>query len=469
MKKKHLPVLKEVVISDLGAEGNAIARVNDQVLFVPYVMPGDVVDVQLTRKRSRYMEGYVVHMHKPSPDRLSAFCEHFGHCGGCSWQHIPYDRQLLFKQKQVVDQLTRIGHLTLPSIQPILGSPEETYYRNKLEYAFSDSRWMTAEEIRSGEKFPDRNALGFHVPGKFDRVIDIHKCFLQPEPSNRIRTLVREYAAAHHLSFYNYRNQTGYLRNLIIRNSLAGEVMVLLSFHYEDQEARVALLSWLLEQVPGITSLQYAINTKQNDSLYDLDFICFHGRNHILEKMEDLTFRIGPKSFFQTNTHQVYRLYSVVRQWAEPDGGELVYDLYSGTGTIALFLAKKARKVIGIESVPEAVEDAKQNAAFNGIGNVEFVTGDILEKMNGSFFRDYGIPNLIVLDPPRAGIHQDIAHRLLQVETRCIIYVSCNPATQARDLSVLSKNYDITAVQPVDMFPHTHHVENVVKLIRKPR
>ena len=469
MRKRKLPLLKDVDITGIGAEGKAIARVDDMVLFVPLVMPGDVVDVQVTRKRSRYMEGVVTRIVKPSAQRTNPFCRHFGICGGCRWQHMPYPMQLEHKQKQVSDQLSRIGKLTLPPVSPIIGSEKQTEYRNKLEFTFSDKRWITADEIGDGGEIINRNALGFHLPGRFDRVIDIAHCHLQPEPSNQIRNLVREYALENKLSFYSRGTNTGFLRNLIIRNTLQGEVMVIVVFGYEDKRNREALLDHLLQQVPSIASLQYAVNTKLNDTLFDQEIVVYHGSDHLTETMGNLRFRVGPKSFYQTNSRQVHALYQLVSRWANPAGHETVYDLYTGTGTIALFLAKQAGKVIGIESVPEAVDDAVFNASLNHITNVTFLTGDIKEVLDDSFTGRFGRPDVVVLDPPRAGMHSQVAGRLPQMGAGKIIYVSCNPATQARDLTLLADHYTVTAVQPIDMFPHTQHVENVVMMIRKNR
>lgn len=464
MKKKDKIVLYNVEIEAVAAEGNALARVDGKVLFVPQCVPGDVVDVRLTRKRSGYMEGIVVNMVKPSPIRLEPFCEHYGTCGGCKWQPLPYDKQLEFKQQQVIDQLTRIGHLQLPEITPILGSEKTRYYRNKLEFTFSNRRWILSGEDAESLSPTEKLGLGFHISGFFDKVLDIKQCHLQAEPSNAIRLFIREYAIANGLEFFDLREQTGFLRNMVIRTSSTGEVMLIIVFAYEDIEARKALLDAVQAKFPEITSLHYVINGKRNDSIGDLEAIHYSGADSIYEQMEGIKFRISPKSFYQTNSEQAYRLYSVVREFAELKGDEIVYDLYTGTGTIGLFLSGKAKKVVGIEYVKEAIDDAKINAQNNGITNSFFYAGDMKDMLTGEFIKQNGKPDLVVLDPPRAGIHQDVAKVLLEAAPPKMVYVSCNPASQARDLAILSEKYEITKVRPVDMFPHTHHVENVVAL-----
>ncbi len=468
MSRKNKDILLEnVEIEAVAAEGKALAKVDGQVLFVEFAVPGDIVDVRVTRKRKNYMEGWIQRIVKPSPQRLEPFCEHFGVCGGCKWQPLPYSMQLQAKGQQVYDQLVRIGHLELPSISPVLPSERTERYRNKLEFTFSSRRWLLTGENPDEISPSDRVGLGFHVGKFFDKVLDIHECHLQPEPSNAIRLFIRQYAIAHGLEFFNIREQTGFLRNLVIRVADSGDVMVILSFYHEDKNARTALLDALVAEFPQITSLYYVINGKANDSLGDQECILYKGEEAIYETMEGLRFKIGPKSFYQTNSRQAYRLYSVVREFAGLSGDEVVYDLYTGTGTIAQFVSAKASKVIGIEYVPEAIEDARVNAAANGITNCEFFAGDMKDILTKDFIAAHGSPDVIILDPPRAGIHPDVAKVLLEAKAPKIVYVSCNPASQARDLAILSPAYSITAVQPVDMFPHTQHIENVVQLLRK--
>jgi 23S rRNA (uracil1939-C5)-methyltransferase len=462
--KRKLPFFEKVEIKDVGAEGKAIARIDDMVTFVSMVAPGDIVDLQVTRKRKRFAEARVTHFHKLSEIRVQPACEHFGVCGGCKWQHLPYSEQIKYKEKQVVDALTRIGKLELPEINPILGSGEVYFYRNKLEFTFSNRRWYTREELDSAGDFKNWNSLGFHVPGMFDKVVNINKCWLQTEPSNEIRNFLRKYAEEHELQFYDTRDSGGFLRNLIIRTSTTGEVMVILVFFREEEVNRIALLTELGNEFPGITSLMYTINTKGNDTLYDQEIIVFKGRDHIIEVMEDLKFRIGPKSFFQTNTLQSLELYKIARSFAGLTGEELVYDLYTGTGTIANFVAGNAKKVIGIESVPEAIQDAWVNSKINGISNVDFFSGDIKDLLSSEFMDIHGRPDVVITDPPRVGMHESVVYTLMAAAPKRIVYVSCNPATQARDLEILSGLYKVAKVQAVDMFPHTHHVENVVML-----
>jgi 23S rRNA (uracil1939-C5)-methyltransferase len=467
MKKKKLPVLENVPITGIAAEGKAIAKYNDLVVFVPFAVPGDVVDIQLTRKKQSFAEGKVVCFHALSPQRTAAFCEHFGVCGGCKWQILPYDEQLRYKQQQVTDQLTRIGKIALPEISPIMGSRKTVFYRNKLEYTFSDSRWMTDGEIHSDQPPTDRNALGFHIPGMFDKVLDIRKCWLQEDLSNRIRNEVKAFALTHQLAFFNLKNQGGLLRNIIIRTSTTGEVMLIVVFYEDDLEKQTALLSHIAGRFPEITSLLYILNQKANDTITDQEVHVFRGNDFILEEMEGLKFKIGPKSFYQTNSEQAYHLYSVVRDFAGLTGVEHVYDLYTGTGTIANFIARQARQVTGIEYVPEAIEDAKVNSALNGITNTRFFAGDMKDLLNASFIEAHGRPDVIVTDPPRCGMHDDVSEAILLAAPQRIVYVSCNPATQARDLNLLDRAYGVSAVQPVDMFPHTQHVENVALLEKR--
>ena len=464
MKRKDKIVLQNIEIEAVAAEGNALAHVDGKVLFVPQCIPGDIVDVRLTKKRSGFMEGIVVNMVKPSDLRVEPFCEHYGVCGGCKWQSLPYNLQLEYKQQQVVDQLTRIGHLELPEITPILGSQEIKYYRNKLEFTFSNRRWLLTGEDPEQVTGAERLGLGFHISGFFDKVLDIKQCHLQAEPSNEIRNFIKAYAIENNLTFFDLREQTGYLRNMIVRTASNGDVMLIVVFAYEDTQARTALLDAVKSKFPQISSLHYVINGKRNDSISDLDCIKYYGDDCIYDTMEDIKFRIGPKSFYQTNSKQAYRLYSVVRDFANLKGNEVLYDLYTGTGTIGLFLSSKAKKVVGIEYVKEAIDDAKINAENNGITNSFFYAGDMKDMLTGKFIEENGQPDIVVVDPPRAGIHADVAKVLLEAAPKRMVYVSCNPASQARGLAILSEKYRITAVRPVDMFPHTHHVENVVAL-----
>ena len=465
-RKKSLPVLEKVRITDIGAEGNAVARVDNIVVFVPMLIPGDVVDIQVIKKKKKYLEGKVIRFHEYSTDRIKPLCSHFGICGGCKWQHLPYHLQLYYKEKQVKDTLTRIGKVNLPDIQPIKGSSDIFLYRNKLEYTFSDKRWLTHDEVHSDNEFAKQDALGFHIPGLFDKVLNIKECFLQPEPSNLIRNAVREYAHKDRLLFFNLREQSGFLRNLVIRNSLEGKVMVIVVFFFEDKKRREGLLNHILLKFPQITSLMYVINSKRNDSLADQDPILYAGDDHLIEEMDGLKFRIGPKSFYQTNTKQALELYRITKDFAELTGNETVYDLYTGTGTIANFIAGSARKVIGIEYVEDAVKDAIINSGLNNIKNTIFVTGDIRSVLNGQFIIAYGNPDIIITDPPRAGMHGEVIEDILSAAPEKIVYISCNPSTQARDIILMSEKYIVTKVQPVDMFPHTHHVENVILLKR---
>lgn len=466
-KRKELPLLENVTITDVAAEGKAIAKVNDLVVFVPYVVPGDVVDLQVRRKKNHYAEAEVVKFHQYSPVRAVPFCEHYGVCGGCKWQVLPYEEQLKYKQKQVTDNLTRIGKIDLPETSPILGSEKTKFYRNKLEFTFSNKRWLTEEEIKQDVVYEQMNAVGFHIPNAFDKVLAIEKCWLQDDISNRIRNAVRDYAYAHNYSFINLRSQEGMLRNMIIRTSTTGELMVILISKIEQDEELVLfkeLLQYVADTFPEITSLLYIINNKCNDTITDLDVYLFKGKDHIFEEMEGLRFKIGPKSFYQTNSDQAYNLYKIARDFASLTGEELVYDLYTGTGTIANFISRQARQVIGIEYVPEAIEDAKVNAEINGINNTLFFAGDMKDILTQDFINQYGRPDVIITDPPRAGMHADVIDTILFARPKRIVYVSCNPATQARDLQMLDEHYKVKAVQPVDMFPHTHHVENVVLL-----
>lgn len=467
MARGKKPLLENIEIQKIAAEGKSIAYVDDKVLFVPNTVPGDIVDVQVTRKRKSFMEGFVVSIRKHSDLRVEPFCPHFGICGGCKWQNLPYEKQIEFKQQEITDNLQRIGKVELQNIYPIIGSAQTQYYRNKLEFTFSDKRFLTREEIGREDEIARSPAAGFHVPGFFDKVVDIDTCFLQGAPSNEIRNFIKAYALEHELSFFNLREQHGFLRTLIVRTASTGEVMVILALGCEDETEREALLDALIVKFPQITSLMYVVNEKQNDTLTDQEIICYHGRDHIFEEMEGLRFKIGPKSFYQTNSEQAYNLYSKTRELAGLTGRETVYDLYTGTGTIANFIARQAGKVIGIEYVPEAIEDAKVNSEINGIGNTLFYAGDMKDVLNADFIARHGHPEVIITDPPRAGMHPDVVQTILNAAPERIVYVSCNSATQARDLQLMDAAYRVMAVQPVDMFPHTHHVENIVLLEKR--
>ena len=461
-------VFSNLEVIDAGAKGKTIAKAPDgKVVFLPNAVPGDIVDVQTFKQRTGYYEGKATVFHKLSDKRSEPACEHFGTCGGCKWQHMDYSHQLFYKEKEVVNNLTRIGHLELPEITPILGSKEQYFYRNKMEFSFSDSRWLTVEEIASTEDLGDRNALGFHIPGMWDKILDVKKCWLQGDPSNAVRNAVKNFAIEHKIPFFNTRQQTGVLRTLIIRNTSIGELMIVIQFFKEDTENRIALLEHLKTTFPEITSLQYIINSKANDTIYDQDVICYHGRDHIFEEMEGLRFKINAKSFYQTNSDQAFNLYKITRDFAGLTGEELVYDLYTGTGTIAQFVAKSALKVIGVESVPDAISAAKENAILNNIGNVEFFVGDMKTVFNTQFIETHGQPDVIITDPPRDGMHKDVVAQILNITPEKIVYVSCNSATQARDLALLDEVYKISKTQAVDMFPQTHHVENVVLLEKR--
>jgi 23S rRNA (uracil1939-C5)-methyltransferase len=463
-RTKKKPLIEKLLIDNIAAEGKSIGHFEGMVVFVPNCVPGDMVDVQIIRKRKRFMEGYPVHFHAYSANRSEPFCQHFGLCGGCKWQHLPYEEQLKFKHQQVADTLERIGKVSVDQVLPIKASEKQLYYRNKLEFTFSRNRWLTNDEIQSGDLSIERRGLGFHIPGKFDKVLDIQTCYLQPEPSNLIRTFVREYALNNDLAFFDIVHQEGLLRNLIIRNNLAGEVMVIFSFFRNEHEVIAKLLETMALKFPQITSLMYVINPKANDTINDLDIVLFKGNDHLIEKLEGLFFRISPKSFFQTNTEQAHKLYSVALDFAELSGQEIVYDLYTGTGTIALFMAQKCLKIIGLEFVPEAIADARINAELNNIGNASFFAGDIRELLSESFIASNGHPDVIITDPPRTGMHPDVIQAIIAARPDRIVYVSCNPATQARDIALLSSHYHVLKSQPVDMFPFTHHVENVALL-----
>jgi 23S rRNA (uracil1939-C5)-methyltransferase len=457
-----------IEVIDAGAKGKTVAKAPDgKVIFLANAVPGDVVDVLAFKKRRAYYEGKATVFHKLSDKRTDPACQHFGTCGGCKWQHMGYNHQLFYKQKEVENNLVRIGHLELPEINPIKGSEKKYFYRNKMEFSFSDSRWLTQEEINSEEDLGDKNALGFHIPGMWDKILDIKKCHLQADPSNAIRNATKEFSVENNLEFFNTRNQTGLLRTLMIRTSSLGEIMVLIQFYKEDKAKRELLLNFLSKEFPEITSLLYVVNQKANDTIYDQDIICFTGRDHIFEEMEGLKFKINAKSFYQTNSEQAFELYKITREFAGLSGKELVFDLYTGTGTIAQFIAKDCKKVIGIESVPEAILAAEENAQLNKIDNVEFYVGDMKTAFNDLFLKTHGKPDVIITDPPRDGMHKDVVKQLIKIGSERIVYVSCNSATQARDLELLNEMYKVMKVQPVDMFPQTHHVENVVLLKKR--
>lgn len=461
-------IFENIEVLDAGAKGVSVAKAPDgKVIFIPNVVPGDVVDVQTMKKRKAYYEGKATQIHSFSEHRIDAICQHFGVCGGCKWQNMKYSQQLFYKNQEVYNNLKRIGKIELPEFEAILGSEKQFFYRNKMEFGFSDSRWMTNEEIQSGVEYDNKNALGFHIPRMWDKILDIEKCHLQEDPSNAIRNEVRAFANANNLPFFNPRNHEGLLRTLMIRTASTGEIMVLIQFFEDDKTNRELLLNHLATTFPEITSLLYVINSKPNDTIYDQDVKLFKGREYILEEMEGLHFSINAKSFYQTNSDQAYELYKITRDFAGLTGNELVYDLYTGTGTIAQFVAKKAKKVVGVEAVPEAILDAKANAERNKIINCEFFVGDMKNVFNDEFIAQHGHPDVIITDPPRDGMHKDVVAQLLKIAPKKIVYVSCNSATQARDLALMDEQYKVTRVRPVDMFPQTHHVENVVLLEKR--
>ncbi|MBB1150711.1 MULTISPECIES: 23S rRNA (uracil(1939)-C(5))-methyltransferase RlmD [unclassified Myroides] len=467
MKRKRTEriVFENVEVLDAGAKGVSVAKAPDgKVIFIPNVVPGDIVDIQTVKKRKAYYEGIAIKIHHFSKNRIEPVCQHFGACGGCKWQNMSYEQQLFYKNQEVQNNLKRIGKIELPEFEPILGSEKTLFYRNKMEFSFSNARWLTPEEIASGDEIGKENALGFHIPKMWDKILDIQKCHLQQDPSNAIRNEIREFANANQLSFFNPREQEGLLRTLMIRTSSIGEIMVMIQFFHDNKKERELLLDHLAEKFPAITSLQYVINGKANDTIYDQDVVLYKGRDYILEEMEGLKFSINAKSFYQTNSDQAYELYKITRDYAELTGNELVFDLYTGTGTIAQFVSKKAKKVVGVEAVPEAIADAKINAERNGITNCDFFVGDMKNVFNDEFIATHGHPDVIITDPPRDGMHKDVVEMLLKVAPKRIVYVSCNSATQARDLALLDAKYKVTKVRPVDMFPQTHHVENVVQL-----
>ncbi len=467
MGRKKKTTVQDITIESYAAEGKSIAHLEDgKVLFVPNAIPGDVVDVLVLKNKKSYAEGIVLKLVQPSPLRVEPFCRHFGVCGGCKWQMLPYEQQLQYKQQQVADQLKRIGHVELPVIQPILGSPLQTNYRNKLEFTFCTHRYRTQEELQAaeGEILAPEPALGFHAPGLFDKVVPIYQCYLQPEPTNTLLKVLREYTEQHQLPYYDHRMHTGWLRNVMLRVARTGEVLVNLVVKTEKKKEREALLEHIWENVPGITSLHYTINPKVNDTVHDLDVQLYKGKGYIEETLEDYRFIISPKSFFQTNTYQAEALYRVTREFAGLTGNEVLYDLYCGTGSIGIFCSKGAKKVIGIEVVEDAIEDAKKNAALNGLEHCLYYAGDVADICTDDFFAEHGRPDVIITDPPRAGMHEKLVQQLLKMRAPKIVYVSCNPATQARDLQLLCTDYKVTRLQPVDMFPHTHHIENVALL-----
>lgn len=466
-KRKKLPLLEQLEIVDAGAGGKAVTRHKEMVVFVSEAVPGDVVDVQLTRKKRQYLEGRPVFFHKYSDKRVAPACLHFGICGGCRWQNMAYNEQLFYKQKQVVDQFQRIAKVELPTINDILSAPHTLYYRNKVEYTFSHRRWFTAEEIEGQAELSPEPALGLHIPGRFDKVIDLKTCLLQPDPSDSIRLAIRNFSIENNYSFFNLYKQEGFLRTLLIRTASTGDVMVVPVFFYDDQALREALLDYLHQQFPEITSLMYIINPKKNDTITDLDVHLYKGKPYIMEQMGELVFKVGPKSFYQINSEQAHNLYQITKDFAQLTGQEVVYDLYTGTGTIACFVADKAKRVVGIEYVPEAIEDAKRNATLNKIDNTAFFAGDMKNVLSQPFIKEQGHPDVLILDPPRAGVHQDVIDAMLFAAPKRIVYVSCNPATQARDVALLNDAYRVVKIQPIDMFPHTHHVENVVLLERR--
>lgn len=467
-RKSRKQVFENVEVIDAGAKGKTIAKAPDgKVIFLPNAVPGDVVDVQTFKKRKAYYEGKATVFHKLSDKRTTPACEHFGTCGGCKWQDMAYEHQLFYKQKEVTNNLTRIGHIELPEVTPIFGAKDQYFYRNKMEFSFSDSRWLTLEEVQSDEDLGDRNALGFHIPGMWDKILDVKKCHLQADPSNAIRNAVKAFALENELEFFNTRNQTGLLRTMMIRTSSTGDIMVMIQFFKEDKEKRELILDYLGETFPEITSLQYVINGKANDTIYDQEVICYKGADHIFEEMEGLKFKINAKSFYQTNSVQAYELYKITREFAGLTGSELVYDLYTGTGTIAQFVAKQAKKVVGVEAVPDAITAAKENAQFNNINNVEFFVGDMKNVFNAEFIAAHGTPDIIITDPPRDGMHKDVVEQILNIAPAKVVYVSCNSATQARDLALMDAQYKVVKTQAVDMFPQTFHVENVVLLEKR--
>jgi 23S rRNA (uracil1939-C5)-methyltransferase len=466
-KRKKTVILENVLVEDYAAEGKSLARVEGKVVFIENVVPGDVVDVQLFKNKKDWAEGFPLRFNSYSKDRVNPFCAHFGVCGGCQWQMLPYEKQLSYKQKQVAEALKRIGRVQVPEMLPIIGAEQTRHYRNKMEYTFSNKKYLPLEEMKAGAS-GEKDVAGFHAKGVFDKVVEIHICYLQDEPTNQLRNALRDFAVANHFSFYDIRTHQGWLRNMQIRLATTGELMVNIIFGYEDEANRKVLLDYVLQQFPQITTLLYTINTKWNDSMYDLKPQVYYGKGYIIEKLEDFQFKISPKSFFQTNSRQGEKLYQVTRDFAELKGTETVYDLYCGTGSIGIFVSRQAKKIIGVETVAEAVEDAKENAALNKLDQASFFAGDVIDICDDAFFKKNGRPDVIITDPPRAGMHAKLVQKLLDMEAPLIVYVSCNPATQARDLALLDEKYAVHKIQPVDMFPHTHHIENVVQLKLRP-
>jgi 23S rRNA (uracil1939-C5)-methyltransferase len=463
-RNKELPILENIEIVDVGTEGRSVARVDNMVVFTQHVVPGDIVDIRVTRKKSNFMEGNVIKIHKFSDMRAEPACEHYGVCGGCKWQNLPYEQQLVYKRRHVKNVLKRIGHLEIPRVAPIIGSEDIYYYRNKMEYSFCNNRWITDEEMKSGVEIMDRRAAGFNIQGRFDRVLDVKKCHLQAEPTNLIRETIKKYCIDNNIAFFDLVKQDGYIRSVYVRNSTLGELMVIIVVNYDHKETIDGLCNHLLSKVPEITSLNYCINSKQNSTISDLEVITFSGKNHMMEEMEYLKYKISPKSFYQTNSKQAYNLYKATRECAGLTGNEVVYDLYTGTGTIANFVAKMAKKVVGIEYVEDAIVDAKHNAELNGLTNTLFFAGDMKDILTADFVIQHGKPDVIITDPPRSGMHFEVVKTIVDIAPEKVVYVSCNPATQARDLQVMAEKYDIVRVQPVDMFPQTAHVENIVLL-----
>jgi len=467
-KKNKNIVLTKVLVEDYAAEGKSLARVEGKVIFIENAVPGDVVDVKLSKNKKDWAEGFITAFHSYSPDRVTPFCSHFGVCGGCRWQMLPYSRQLQYKQQQVEDVLERIGKVQLPPIAPILGAPESEFYRNKMEYTFSSKRFLLPGELHDPNITSRQNVAGFHAKGLFDKVVDIDTCYLQAEPTNGLRKAVRDFGLENELSFYDIKAHQGWLRNLQLRICTTGEVMANLVIGYEEEELTRRLADRLLQQFPELTTLLYTVNPKWNDSISDLSPKVLHGKGYVIEKLEDFSFKIGPKSFFQTNTRQGGQLYRVTREFAGLTGKETVYDLYCGTGSIGIFVSRQAARVVGVEVIAEAVEDARENATLNGIGHASFFAGDVVDICQDSFFAAHGRPDVIITDPPRAGMHEGLVNKILEIAAPVVVYVSCNPATQARDLRLLDAKYAVTKVQPVDMFPHTHHIENIVQLRLRP-
>ena len=469
MAKKH-EILKDVLVENYAAEGRSLARVNGKVIFIEQAVPGDVVDLRITKNKKDWAEGQVLQFEKYSEDRVTPFCSHFGVCGGCQWQMLPYENQLQYKQQQVADNLGRIGKISLPPIFPIIGAEKIRHYRNKIEYTFCNKQYLQPHQLHDPNFSAYENVAGYHARGFFDKVVDIETCYLQEEPSNQLRKLVKAFGLSNGFSFYDVRKHQGFLRNLQLRICRSGEIMVNILLGYEDEKKQRALLDHVTEQFPSITSLFYTINTKWNDSMHHLSPQLYYGKGFVIEKLEDFKFKIGPKSFFQTNTEQAEKLYQVTRSFAELTGNEILYDLYCGTGSIGIFLSKQAKKIIGVESIGGAVQDAKENADLNNIMHAEFFEGDVINVCTDVFFAEHGKPDLIITDPPRAGMHEKLVRKVIEMEAPIIVYASCNPATQARDLNLLTEKYEVTKIQPVDMFPHTHHIENIVQLkLRKNR